>query len=143
GKKYRLCSPQGSGSLIGFNKTGCCILKSCRFVNAKSGIYRLKVVHLALVMNREFEADVLQNDLPKIVKPNTVTGVFEAPTALARATTISGQLQSLYLSPSVHETTIGSFLSRHPTLLTTTLGASDHVYEPTLPWIDKPPGVER
>lgn len=46
------------------------------------------------------------------------------------------QLQSLFLSSGVHETSIGGFLNSHPELVKRVFGTDDFVYEPTFEWIE-------
>lgn len=144
GQRYRLHRAQGSGSLIAFSReVEVCVLKNCLFVNASAGVFRLKSVHFALIMHKDVDLNVLATVLERELPPLTAAGVVEPPSAMAKAMLLAGQLQSLYLSPTVHETTIGSFFSAHPQLLHSALGATDHIYEPILPWVDRPPGVDR
>jgi hypothetical protein len=143
-REYNLRQPNGSGSLIAFTRAvECCVLKSCSFVNAREGIFRLKSVHFGLILHKDVKPEIVSTVLTRELPPMTVCGVMEASTAVATARLLSGQFQSLYLSPTVHETTIASFLSAHPQLIKNSLGAVDHIYEPTLPWVDKPEGVDR
>jgi hypothetical protein len=143
-RRYNLRRPDGAGSLIAFTRAvECCVLKSCSFVNAREGIFRLKSVHFAPILHKDVNPAIVSTVLKRDLPPKTACGVVERSNAVATAMLLSGQFQSLYLSPTVHETTIGSFLSAHPQLITNALGAVDHIYEPTLPWVDKPSGVDR
>lgn len=46
------------------------------------------------------------------VPPAEVGGVYVASTARYEEAVIAGQLQALYLSPGLHETTIGDYLNK-------------------------------
>ena len=143
GQRYRLFRADGTGSLISFGtNVQACVLKECFFVNANNGTNRLKMVNYGIVLGKQTDSrsilDLLQREFP----PMSCHGVIEPCNELAEAMLVTGQLQSLYLSPTVHETTIGSFLTEHPQIITATLGARNHIYEPHLVWVQRPPGVE-
>lgn len=144
GQRYRFYQPKGSGSLVAFGKdTQICVMKSCIFVNARDGIFRVKSVHFALILNKKVDLSALSVTLRRHLPPYTAAGVIEETNAVGTAMLAAGQLQSLFLSPTIHETTIGSFLAGHPSILREALGATAHVYEAVLPWVEQPQGVDR
>jgi hypothetical protein len=53
----------------------------------------------------------------------------------SEAMTVASQFQNFYLSPGVHETTIGEFISHHPNLICKALSCQDFLYEKSFRWI--------
>lgn len=140
GQRYRLSRTDGSGSLITFGAdVQACVLKNCYFVNAKNGVYRLKVLNYAMVLSKQITPQSMLELLRREFPQGSVHGVIEPEDEYAMAVLVAGQLQSLYLSPTVHETTIGAFLSAHPQIITASLGSTSHIYEPLLAWVHDPP----
>jgi hypothetical protein len=78
GQGYRLSRADGSGSLISFGAdVQACVIKNCFFVNAKNGVYRLKMVNYAMVVSKQITLrsvrELLQREFPK----GTVHGIIE------------------------------------------------------------------
>ena len=49
---------------------------------------------------------------------------------------VAGQLQSMYLFPGLHETTIGEFLKLHPEIIKSAFKTEHFEYEPYLEWLE-------
>lgn len=49
---------------------------------------------------------------------------------------VGGQLQSMFLLPGLHETTIGEFIRNHPNMIKDAFGAVRFEYEPYLKWVE-------
>jgi hypothetical protein len=47
---------------------------------------------------------------------------------------VAGQMQSMYLFPGLHETTIGEFMNQHPEVIKRVFNAMNFEYEPYLEW---------
>ena len=76
-----------------------------------------------------------------LTRDTDVHGVYTAY-GDEEALLVSGQLQSMFLCPGLHETTIGEFIQQHPEVIKKAFNASGFVYEPYLKWIQHDGSVE-
>ena len=114
----------------------------CVFLNVRAEIYRVKHVVDLLIVDCKMSASHLSTRLSNRVygKPSAVGTITVASAPEAEHRLIATQLQSLFLSPHLHETTIGEFFNSHPEIIARAFNASRFVYEPHLLWIEAAEG---
>ncbi|HDY8234165.1 TPA: hypothetical protein RQL27_004031 [Vibrio vulnificus] len=111
----------------------------CVFISVKGSLCRSKHIIELRVVRKNIPKDDLINSLNSYVKgSNEVKGVSTVDPIIEKECLIAGQLQSLYLTPSMHETTIGDYLNENKDIICMALGVKSFVYEPYLDWIEKP-----
>jgi hypothetical protein len=114
------------------------------FVHAQGPIYRGKYILELVVIDKRLTKSQLQTCLTEIIganmNDNTPAGVIGCDPNETAAYEIAGHLQSLVLTPHLHETTIGQFFNQHPDLIAKAFNASDYRYEPSFPWLIKQEG---
>jgi hypothetical protein len=137
--KSRLIRTNSNSSLIdfgdGFKDHA---FSDCIFLNRRAEIYRVKHVVDLFIVDRNMSASDLASRLSNRVygKPNPVGTITVESGSEAENRLIATQLQSLYLSPHLHETTIGEFFNRHPEIIARAFNASRFIYEPHLLWFE-------
>jgi hypothetical protein len=123
---------------FGPNFSGSLVLNDCLLLNARADIYRAKHFFDLLVVSNQIPESQLRLVLSDRViatrhPEGTITVESEGE---AERYLVASQLQSLYLTPHLHETTIGEFFTIHPDILARALGALRLVPEPHLNWVD-------
>lgn len=138
--KTILLKKNGSGSVISVGPN--CeftTFDNCILVNRESLAFRVKhVLHMAIIKKNLTERRH-KEIMEQILLTNQVNGVHSCLVGMEEDYIVAGQLQNLYLSPKLRETTIGEFLKTHPQIIKRGFSAQNFVYEPTLPWIEGPP----
>jgi hypothetical protein len=110
---------------------------TCILLNTNGAFYRAKYVVEMLIITKNTTAKRLEKLLMDLVKrDNSIKGVTRCDQKFERDYILASQLQSLYLTPHLHETTVGEFLWQHPEFINQALGTADFVYEPYLEWIE-------
>ncbi|HIF9529744.1 TPA: hypothetical protein ACX6S4_002120 [Photobacterium damselae] len=111
----------------------------CVFISVKENLCRSKHIIELRIVKKNIQKDSLIQSLKSYVNDsNRIKGVSTVDQIIEKEYLIAGQLQSLYLTPSMHETTIGDYLNENKEILCIALGIKSFVYEPYLDWIEKP-----
>lgn len=140
---FDLYRPEGTGSLIRFGKNiGVITLDKFLFLNAQEQITRMKFVNRLHLIEKNIHSSEFKAFLDKSYNLEQVEFRTHTVGHNDEAFLEVGGLQSLFLSRSTHETTIGAYLSSHEEILLKAFSAKSVIYEPTLPWIEKPDSCE-
>lgn len=137
----RIVKADGSGSVLPVGPN-CEVLTldNCNIVNRESLAFRAKYVLHILIVKRTLTERRHSEIMQKIFNSdNRVKGIHSCLAGTEEDYIVAGQLQNLYLSPKLRETTIGEFLKTHPQIVKRGFAAKNFVYEPTLPWIEGSP----
>ena len=114
---------------------------TCILVNTNGAFLRAKYILEMLIVSKNISKDNLFKVLNKIANnDNTVKGVTTCNPESEREYIIASQLQSLYLTPHLHETTIGAFINEHPDVIKRTFNTNHFIYEPYLEWVERVDG---
>lgn len=135
-----IIKPEGSGSVLSVG-SNCefTTLDNCILVNRESLAFRVKhILHMGII-KRNLTERRHKEIMEQILSVNQVKGAHSCLIGTEEDYIVAGQLQNLYLSPKLRETTIGEFLKTHPQIVKRGFAAKNFVYEPTLPWIEGPP----
>ena len=110
------------------------LLSNCALVNESDNIVRCKAIFGLVIVN----SNITKTELVNALKVRFDDGIgFALRTVQAgeeQAALVGGQLQSLYLKNKLRETTLGSFLDKHPSIFKRALNTKNYVYEPYLYW---------
>jgi hypothetical protein len=138
--KSRLVRSGSNDCLFEFGKEFIDVyFSNCVFISVKGSLCRSKHIIELRVVRKNIQKDCLIKSLNDYVKDSAeVKGVSTVDPIIEKEYLIAGQLQSLYLTPSMHETTIGDYLNENREILCTALGVKSFVYEPYLDWVEKP-----
>ncbi|NWC06594.1 hypothetical protein [Pseudomonas sp. G1002] len=127
-------TPEGEGSFLEFGKNfRSCSLERCLLINKKGDLFRVKSILSMFVVSssislyelKHFYSDFGDRDEIKSIYVDDRNGCLS----------VAGQLQSLSLSPGVHETTIGEFIRLHPEIVLRAFSCESFLYEKSFPWI--------
>lgn len=136
-----IVKPDGTGSVLTIGPN-CEVLTldNCNIVNRESLAFRAKYVLHILIVKRALTERRHSEIMQKIFNSdNRVKGIHSCIAGTEEDYIVAGQLQNLYLSPRLRETTIGEFLKTHPQIVKRGFAAKNFIYEPTLPWIEGSP----
>jgi Domain of unknown function (DUF4263) len=127
-----------NNSLFAFGPSFCDVgFSNCILLNTDGAFYRAKYVVEMLIAAKSTTTNRLRKLLLELVnRDNSIKGVTTCNPNLERDYILASQLQTLYLTPHLHETTVGEFLRQHPEVINQALGTDDFVYEPYLEWIE-------
>lgn len=138
----RLTRIDGSGSIFEFDRDfQSAFLESCSLVNTRNGLVRAKNINLFSIFLssiKSFELEKAHKDfLSPIISSSEaqVHGVLTSDLS-EEDVIVASQLQKLYISRGVHETTIGDFFRTHPEIAKKTFCTDLFLYEQTLNIVD-------
>lgn len=126
----------GSGSPLGFGPNfKSCFMEHCILINVKNELFRCKNILYSCVV----KSAILKNELLDVFRIACGSGYIAAVHTVScgeERRVVAGQLQSMVLFPSLHETTLGEFLKLHPMVLKEVFKSDNIIYEPYLEWIE-------
>ena len=133
----KLNNSGGRGSVFYFGKDfESCSIENCILVNRLDNLFRCKNILAAYVFKSSITKPKLVEFFKKILQENEVHGVRSVLGKYEERLIVVGQLQNLYLKPSLHETTIGEFLKLHPDVIKSAFKTEHFEYEPYLEWLE-------
>lgn len=132
--KTKLLRKGGRGSPLAFAEGFKSLaLENCLLVNSKESLKRCKgVLYLGVV-----KSSVSAAELRELYDGSTSSGMTVAVHTVREneeRVVVGGQLQSMVLFPSLHETTIGKFLELHPDVVRVAFNSKSVLYETSLTW---------
>ncbi len=134
-KVYRLFRKKGNGSLISFgNSIKFIELKNLLFINKKSNFFRIKYIHLAFVINKNYSNSQILESLNDKLEKENIMGIVEINSTMAKKAFIINQFQSLFILNRIRETNIGQFLNQNKELFLDVFDSEEFRYEPYLKW---------
>ncbi|MEZ9711635.1 Shedu anti-phage system protein SduA domain-containing protein [Vibrio cyclitrophicus] len=133
--KSGLARQGGKGSLLSFGDNfESCYIENCVIVNRLDNWYRCKNILGAYVFNRSITKHNLSKFINRSSGRNSAWGIHTIQGESEERLIVAGQLQSMYLLPGLHETTIGEFLRLHPEIIKLAFKTEHFEYEPYLEW---------
>lgn len=139
----RLNRVGGKGSVFGFgnNFSSCCIENSV-LINRHDNVFRCKNILALFIVKKTISKKMLIDLFEHSINENEVKGVHTIWKEEEEALIIGGHLQSMYLFPGLHETTIGEFIYSHPEIIKKAFKTSHFEYEPYLEWVEHDGSVQ-
>jgi hypothetical protein len=132
--KTQFVKEGGHGSSVAFaDDFESLIIEDCILLNSHKNLKRCKGILYLGVVKSSIRKPELQGLYSKSCSRGVVMAVHTVDSNEERVV-IGGQLQSMVLFPSLHETTIGEFLKLHPDIIKTVFKSSVVLYEPYLTW---------
>ncbi len=133
----KLNRSDGRGSVFSFGENfESCSIENCVLVNSLDQLYRCKNILSAYVFKSGITKEKLTEFFNEVLGKNEVKGVHTALGKSEEKIYVAGQLQSMYLFPGLHETTIGEFLNLHPEIIKDVFKTDHFEYEPYLEWVE-------
>lgn len=127
----------GKGCLISFAKDfESTSFNNCILINRMENLYRCKNILSAYIFKSSITSLKLIDSINHSLSGNEVRGIHGINSKNEEQLTVAGQLQSMYLLPGLHETTIGEFLRLHPDIVRKAFKTEHFEYEPYLQWIE-------
>lgn len=127
----------GKGSVISFGPNfESCSIENCVLVNRLDNLYRCKNILAAYIFKSSITTPKLIDFFSRALGEKEVRGVHTIQGQTEEQLIIAGQLQSMYLLPGLHETTIGEFLKLHPEIIKKAFKTEHFEYEPYLKWLE-------
>ena len=127
----------GKGSVISFGPNfESCSIENCVLVNRLDNLYRCKNILAVYIFKSSITKPKLINFFSRALGEKEVRGVHTIQGQVEEQLIIAGQLQSMYLLPGLHETTIGEFLKLHPEIIKKAFKTERFEYEPYLKWLE-------
>lgn len=102
-------------------------------INAKDNLCRCKSILFCIVAHKSIGRRRLNELFENAIRENVAHAIYTAQGS-EEGLLVAGQMQSMYLFPSLHETTIGEFMNQHPEVIRMAFDAMDFKYEPYLEW---------
>ncbi len=133
----------GEGALItvGHLADECCIV-NCLLTSSLNEIIRCKhIIHLGFIIKSKTGPDY-QKFLNHICSDQNICGITTVGKN-KESMSIMMQLQSLFLSDGIHETTTGSFINKHSQVIERAFKTKKLIYEPYLNWIEHDGSVNK
>ena len=131
----RISREGGKGNLFVFqNNFEFCFIENCVLINQRKQVYRCKNILSAYIFNSSVSRKSLAKFYQIRQSEKEVIGIHTAINKSNEELMLAGQLQSMYLFPKLHETTIGEFLKLHPDIIKKAFKTSHFEYEPYLEW---------
>lgn len=135
--KTRLNRIGGKGSVFSFGENfESCSIHNCVLVNRLDHLYRCKNILSVCIFKSNITTEKLTEFFNQALGNNEVKGVHAIQGYNEERVFVAGQLQSMYLLPGLHETTIGEFLNLHPEIIKKAFKTDHFEYEPYLEWIE-------
>jgi len=132
----------GQGTVFSFGPNfNHLIAEHCIIVNSSDRLTRCKAILWSVIVSSNITKQHLTDLLSYSTRDADVHGVYTAY-GDEEDLLVSGQLQSMFLCPGLHETTIGEFIRQHPEVIKKAFNATGFVYEPYLKWIQHDGSVE-
>lgn len=134
--KSVLCFSSQSDSLFNFTDDfESFSIENSILVNHDQGLFRCKSILTAFTFKKSATRREVIETFERPDELNEVMGVHTvAPRD--KGTMIAAQLQNLYLSPGLRETTIGEFFRLHPEIIHKAFNTSRFIYEPYFEWME-------
>ena len=133
----KLSRTGGKGSVISFGSNfESCLIENCILVNRSDNLYRCKNILAAYIFKSSIMKSKLIDFFDKNLSEKEVKGVHTVKGKSEEQLIVAGQLQSMYLLPGIHETTIGEFLKLHPEIIKEAFKTEHFEYEPYLKWLE-------
>ncbi|HEC30450.1 MAG TPA: DUF4263 domain-containing protein [Candidatus Yonathbacteria bacterium] len=127
----------GKGSVFSFGANfESCSIENCILVNRLDHLYRCKNILAAYIFKSSVTKPKLVEFFKKGLGEKEVKGVHTVQGKPEEQLIVAGQLQSMYLLPGLHETTIGEFLKLHPEVIKRAFKTEHFEYEPYLQWLE-------
>lgn len=127
----------GRGSVFSFGeKFESCSIENCVLVNSLDQLHRCKNILSAYVFKSGITKGKLTGFFSEVFGGNEAKGVHTAQGESEEKIYVAGQMQSMYLFPGLHETTIGEFLNLHPEVIKHAFKTDHFEYEPYLKWVE-------
>lgn len=127
----------GKGSVFSFGPNfESCSIENCVLVNSLDHLHRCKNILAAYVFKSSIKKLRLIEFFHEALGKMEVKGVHTIQGKSEEQLTVAGQLQSMYLFPKLHETTIGEFLNLHPEIIKKAFKTEHFEYEPYLKWFE-------
>jgi hypothetical protein len=127
----------GKGSVFSFGENfESCSIENCVLVNRLDHLYRCKNILSAYIFKSKITKEKLTEFFNEVLGKNEVKGVHTTQGNSQERVFVAGQLQSMYLLPGLHETSIGEFLNLHPEIIKKAFKTDHFEYEPYLEWIE-------
>jgi len=127
----------GKGSVFSFESNfGSCSIENCILVNTLDQLYRCKNILAAYIFKSSVTKLKLDEFFKECLVVTEVKGVYTVKGKREEQLLVAGQLQSMYLLPGLHETTIGEFLKLHPEIVKSAFKTEHFEYEPYLLWLE-------
>lgn len=132
--KSKLVRQGGHGSPLSFGESFTSLgIDNCILLNSHNNLKRCKgILYLGVVKSSINKAE-LESLYGGSYSDKRVVAVHSVGAKDERVV-IGGQLQSMVLFPSLHETTIGEFLKLHPDIIKAVFKSQKVFYEPYLTW---------
>lgn len=135
--KTKLIKIDGKGSVFSFGeKFESFSIENCVLVNRLDHMYRCKNILSAYIFKSNITKEKLTEFFDAKMNTNEVIGIHTTRGMSDERVIVAGQLQSMYLFPKLHETTIGEFLKLHPKIIKKAFKTDHFEYEPYLEWIE-------
>lgn len=118
---------------------------NCILINTNGVFLRAKHIVEMLIVAKNFSAAQLEKTLQELVnRPSyegqTIKGIITCAPGMEHDYLLASQLQNLFLTPHIHETTIGEFINQHPNIIKQAFQTEHFVYEPYLEWVEAEDG---
>jgi hypothetical protein len=131
----------GAGTICMEDENNSLFLVDSILLNSRESIVRAKWISLSVAASRDLTIESLRADLEylNLSRGETQSPLehrIQLPTGVNLNEIGDTEFRSLYLTPSIRETTIGGYLSLRPEVITQSLGACKFVSELELPWQD-------
>lgn len=127
----------GKGSVFSFGPNfESCSIENCILVNRLDHLYRCKNILATYVFKSSVTKPKLLDFFNRVLGEKEVKGVHTIQGNNEEQLIVAGQLQSMYLLPGLHETTIGEFLKLHPDIIKKAFKTEHFEYEPYLKWLE-------
>lgn len=132
----------GKGSVFKFeNCSRSLSLEHCVIINAKDNLYRCKSILFSVIVHKSIGRRRLEELCENAIRGNVAHAIYTVQ-GDEEELLVAGQMQSMYLFPSLHETTIGEFMNQHPEIIKKAFNALHFEYEPYLEWKEHDGTVE-
>ncbi|WP_413190265.1 Shedu anti-phage system protein SduA domain-containing protein [Psychrobacter sp. AT9] len=127
----------GKGSVFSFGENfESCSIENCILVNRLDNLYRCKNILATYIFKSAVTKIELIDFFNKNLSEKEVKGIHTVKGKSEEQLIVAGQLQSMYLFPGIHETTIGEFLKLHPEIIKKAFKTEHFEYEPYLKWLE-------
>ena len=127
----------GKGSVISFGPNfESCSIENCVLVNRSDNLYRCKNILSTYIFKSTITKPKIIEFFNKVLGEKKVKCVHTIQGGSEERLIVAGQLQSMYLLPGLHETTIGEFLKLHPDIIKKAFKTEHFEYEPYLKWLE-------